>query len=414
MTPAFCLLILIITVTGLQLVLASRQIRHVLRHRHQVPGRFAGRIGQDAHAKAADYTVAKARLNMVSLLLEAAVALGFTLGGGIDWLSAQIAYLLQGSIAQGLLLFAAVTVAGAVIDLPLTLYRTFVLEARFGFNRITPVLFVSDQLKGMALGVVVGTPLAAGVLWIMQALGTHWWLYTWVAWLTFSVLATLIYPTWIQPLFNTFKPLEDSILRSRIEQLMTQCGFSVSGLFVMDGSRRSAHGNAYFTGFGRTKRVVFFDTLLERLDADEVQAVLAHELGHFAHRHVLQRMGLIFGLSLAVLALLGVVSNDPALRSGLGIPPEGAAALLVFASLTLPYLLFPLQPLMSAWSRRHEFQADAYAARHAPAAALISALVKLFEDNASTLTPDPLYAAIYASHPSALTRIGRLDTLTNA
>ncbi len=414
MTPALLLLTLIIAVTVIRLLLSWRQVRHVQHHRNAVPTRFVSRISAEAHAKAADYTAAKAQLTMIGLVIEATVALGFTLGGGIAWLHTHIATLTAAPIPAGLLLFGAVAVIGGLIDLPLTLCRTFGVEQRFGFNRMTVALFVSDQLKGVLMGLLIGAPLAAGLLWLMQAMGEHWWLYAWIGWIVFNLTVMAVYPNWIAPLFNRFTALEDQTLRSRIETLMTQCGFSASGLFVMDGSRRSAHGNAYFTGFGRSKRVVFFDTLLARLSPAEIQAVLAHELGHFAHRHVLQRIALIFLLSLAVLALLGAVGRDTALLASLGVPGDSAAALLVFFSFAVPYLLFPLQPLMSAWSRRHEFEADAYAARHADPADLVSALVKLFEDNASTLTPDPLHSAIYDSHPGAVARIGRLDQLAHA
>jgi STE24 endopeptidase len=411
---SLCLLVLILVVTALRVLLSQRQVHHVVDNRNEVPVRFAGRISADAHSKAADYTVAKARLTMIAVTLEAVLALGFTLGGGLDWLLALIAPRLPGAIFQGLALFAVVGLITTLVEMPLTLYRTFVLEARFGFNRLTLPLFLQDLLRGALLTLAIGAPLAAGVLWMMDALGERWWLWTWLAWMGFNVLLLAIYPSWIAPLFNRFTPLGDPTLRARIEALMRQCGFSASGLFVMDGSRRSAHGNAYFTGFGRTKRVVFFDTLLERLSAEEIEAVLAHELGHFARRHVLKRIALMFGASLLILGVLGQVSNDPSLRAALGVPAGSTAGLLAFFSFTLPYLLFPVQPLMSAWSRRHEFEADAYAAQHANPASLISALVKLYQDNASTLTPDPWHSAIYDSHPPALARIGRLDRLIHA
>ncbi len=407
------LAILILLVTALRLTLAWRQRRHVREHRHQVPQRFADRIGLEAHQRAADYTVAKSRLTTLNLLVEAALALAFTVGGGLALLAGWVDAQLSQDLARGLALFGLIAVIGGVVDLPFTLFRTFVLEQRFGFNRTTPGQWLKDQAMGIGLGLLVGIPLASGVLWMMDALGTRWWLWTWLAWMGFNVLMLAVYPTWIAPLFNRFTPLADAALRSRIEALMQQCGFHASGLFVMDGSRRSAHGNAYFTGFGRTKRVVFFDTLLGSLQAEEIEAVLAHELGHFAGRHVLQRIALMFVASLVVLAMLGEVGNSALIRASLVIPP-GNAPLLVFFSFALPYLLFPMQPLMSAWSRRHEFEADAYAAQHADPASLVSALVKLYQDNAASLTPDPWHSAIYDSHPPALTRIGRLDRLTHA
>ncbi|MDE3011844.1 MAG: M48 family metallopeptidase [Pseudomonadota bacterium] len=413
MNDATLLLTLVLAVTAFRIFLAWRQARHVTAHRERVPPRFADRISLQAHQRAADYTVAKSRLTMISLLIEAVLALALTLGSGITWLSTRIAGHFGSSLLQGLALFAAVAVIGGLIELPQDLYRTFVLEQRFGFNRTTPLQWLKDQGLGIALALAIGLPLGAAVLWMMDALGARWWLWAWLAWMAFNVLMLAIYPTWIAPLFNRFTPLADDGLRTRVESLMRKCGFHADGLFVMDGSRRSAHGNAYFTGFGRTKRVVFFDTLLGSLQIEEIEAVLAHELGHFARRHVLQRIVLLFLASLAVLALLGHVGNDPQLRAALAIAP-GDAPLLVFVSLVLPFLLFPLQPLMSAWSRRHEFEADAYAAMHADPASLASALVKLYHDNASSLTPDPLHSAIYDSHPPALTRIGRLDRLTHA
>jgi len=419
--PEFCralnytslLSLLILTVTAFRLALAWRQRRHVLAHRDQVPQRFADRIRLEAHQRAADYTVAKSRLTTLNLLVEAALALAFTVGGGIALLAGWADARVDNELLRGLALFALVAVIGGVIDLPFDLFRTFVLEQRFGFNRTTPAQWLKDHALGIGLGIAIGLPLATAVLWMMDALGARWWLWAWIAWMSFNVLMLAIYPTWIAPLFNRFTPLADADLRRRIEALMQQCGFHSSGLFVMDGSRRSAHGNAYFTGFGRTKRVVFFDTLLGSLKGEEIEAVLAHELGHFAARHVLQRIALMFAASLIVLALLGELGNSPTVRAAFAIPP-GNASLLVFFSFALPYLLFPLQPLMSAWSRRHEFEADAYAARHADAASLVSALVKLYHDNASSLTPDPWHSAIYDSHPPALTRIGRLDRLTHA
>lgn len=413
MSFASSLVALIIAVTGIRLFLSIRQIRHVQALRSEVPARFAERITPEAHARAASYTVAKARLNLVTLVLEAALALFFTVGGGLQIVSQQIDSLVDAPLLRGLLLFAGVSLIGTCAELPLALYRTFGVEARFGFNRITPTLFVQDRLRDTALAVLVGGPLIAGVLWMMGALGAMWWVWTWLAWMVFNIVVLAIYPNWIAPLFNKFTPLGDEHLRTRIETLMRQCGFSASGLFVMDGSRRSAHGNAYFTGFGQSKRVVFFDTLLERLAGEEIEAVLAHELGHFARRHVLKRIALMFASSLLVLAALGAVGNDPALRLALGIPASTAALLLYF-SFSVPYLLFPLQPLMSAWSRQHEFEADAYAAQYANPSFLVSALVKLYEDNASTLTPDPWHSAIYDSHPPALVRIGRLDRLIHA
>ena len=393
-----------------RLGLARRQAAHVAAHRAAVPGAFAATISLDAHQKAADYTVARVRLGMVDVLLSAALLLALTLGGGLQALHDLCARFAEpGGIAHGVAFVSAVGVVSWLVELPLGLYRSFGLEARFGFNRLTPGLFVADTVKGVVLAAVIGLPLIAFVLWLMAAMGGLWWLYVWAFWLGFNLLVMLVYPTFIAPLFNKFQPLADGPLKARIEGLMTRCGFRLSGLFVMDGSKRSAHGNAYFTGFGGSKRIVFFDTLLAKLDPPEVEAVLAHELGHYHHHHLWKRLAVIGAGSLAFFALLGHLAGQAWFFEGLGLAQPGTAATLVLFALVLPVFTFPLTPLMSMWSRRHEFEADAYAARQAPAAELVSALVKLYRDNASTLTPDPLYSSIYDSHPPAAIRIARLQ-----
>jgi len=411
---SFSALFLVALGAGLlvRLWLATRQMRHVAAHRGAVPAPFAARITLDAHTKAADYTVARVRLGVVDLLISAALMVALTVGGGLQALFDLAGRFFEaGSLAHGVAFIATVAVLSWLIDLPLTIYRSFGLEARFGFNRLTPGLFVADTLKGAALSAVIGLPLIAFVLWLVAAMGSLWWLYVWAFWLVFNLLVMLIYPTFIAPLFNKFKPLDDGALKTRIEALLTRCGFRLSGLFVMDGSKRSAHGNAYFTGFGASKRIVFFDTLLDKLAPAEVEAVLAHELGHYHHHHIWKRLAVIGAGSLAFFALLGHMAGQAWFFEGLGMQASGTAPTLVLFALVLPVFTFPLTPLMSRWSRKHEFEADAYAASHAPAAELVSALVKLYRDNASTLTPDPVYSSVYDSHPPAAIRIARLQEL---
>jgi STE24 endopeptidase len=394
-----------------RLWLARRQIAHVRAHRSAVPPGFAEVMPLNAHQKAADYTVAKARLGIVELLAGTLVLLALTLGGLLHWISERWAPVFEpGSMAHGTALVASVVVLLSVLELPATLYRTFVIEARFGFNRMTPALFIADLAKHAALAATLGLPLLVLVLWLMQAMGERWWLWVWLAWMSFNLLILLAYPTFIAPLFNKFSRLEDPALGGRIEQLLARCGFRSNGLYVMDGSRRSAHGNAYFTGFGAAKRIVFFDTLLTRLAPGEVEAVLAHELGHYRRHHVWKRIVLLFAFSLALLWVLGQLIDEPWFYAGLNAgEPATAMGLLLFV-LVMPAFTFFLQPLASLYSRRHEFEADAYAAAHASAAELVRALVKLYQDNAATLTPDPLHSAFFDSHPPAATRIARLQT----
>jgi STE24 endopeptidase len=401
----------LVAVTVTRLWLAQRQIRHVRAHRGAVPHTFADAIPLSAHQKAADYTVAKARLGMLELLIGTGALLALTLGGLIDWLQAGWARLADpAGLWHGVALIASVAVLLAALDLPLALYRTFVIEQRYGFNRMSARLFVIDLAKQAVLAAALGVPLLALVLWLMQKMGALWWLYVWLAWMAFNLLVLLLFPTFIAPLFNRFTKLEDANLAGRIESLLRRCGFRASGLYVMDGSKRSSHGNAYFTGFGAAKRIVFFDTLLSRLAPPEVEAVLAHELGHYRLHHVWKRVALLFAASAAFLWLLGQIIGEAWFYQGLGVSqPSTAAALLLFM-LTVPVFTFFLQPLSSLYSRRHEFEADAYAARHADAADLVRALVKLYQDNAATLTPDPVHSAFYDSHPPAALRIAKLRT----
>jgi STE24 endopeptidase len=399
------------TSIGLKLWLANRQVRHVGAHRDSVPPAFADRIGLPAHRKAADYTVERTRLGMVETLTEAVILLVLTLGGGLASLAAWTGSLPGGPLVQDLGLVVAVALVSGAAALPFSYRHTFGIEAKFGFNRTTRALWFTDLVKGTAVGAALGLPLVALVLWLMRVAGPQWWLWAWLAWMGFQFLVLALYPTVIAPLFNKFSPLPAGAARDAIEALLARCGFRNRGLFVMDGSRRSSHGNAFFTGFGRAKRIVFFDTLLERLAPDEVEAVLAHELGHFKLKHVFKRLAWSAVLSLAFVALLAWLATSPWFYEGLGVAPmperPGVALILFF--LALPVFTFVLAPLASVYSRRHEFEADAFAARHASAASLVRALVKLYEDNAATLTPDPWYSTFHDSHPPAAARIARLD-----
>ena len=400
---------------ALKFWLATRQMRHVAAHRAAVPAAFAATVPLAAHQKAADYTLVRSRFALLSLALGSAVLLGWTLLGGLDVLNTVVRDAVQprfGSMAYQLALLVAFVLIGGSLDAPLEIYNTFRIEQRFGFNRMTWRLYLADVAKGLLIGAAIGLPLAALVLWLMASAGAWWWLAAWLAWVAFQLLMLVIYPTIIAPLFNKFEPLPDESLKQRVQALMARCGFAAKGLFVMDGSRRSAHANAYFTGLGAAKRVVFFDTLLARLTAGEVEAVLAHELGHFKLRHVPKRMATIFAASLAALALLGWLSQQQWFYTGLGVTPNlgapnDALALLLFL-LALPPFGFMLMPLAARVSRRHEFEADAYACAHASGRDLANALLKLHEDNAGTLTPDPVYVAFYYSHPAASERLAAL------
>jgi STE24 endopeptidase len=412
-TLAFCSFLVVSQL--LRLWLTRRQMRHIATHRDAVPAPFQGTIELAAHQKAADYTLAKLRLGAIAEVFGTAVLLGWTLLGGLDALNIALRDALMphwGGMAYQLALFGAFSLIGGLLDLPFSWWQTFRVEQAFGFNRMTLALWLSDGLKGALLGVVIGAPLLAAVLWVMQTSGGWWWLWAWCLLTGFMLLMQVIYPSIIAPLFNQFKPLEDNALTGRVQALMQRCGFKAKGFFVMDGSRRSAHGNAYFAGMGKSKRVVFYDTLLARLLPAEVEAVLAHELGHFHHRHILQRMLMMFGLSLAGLALLGWLAGQTGFYQGLGVTPNLAApndalALLLFM-LATPSFTFFIAPLMAGHSRHAEFQADAYACAQTHSADLSSALLKLYQDNASTLTPDPLYVRFHYSHPPAAQRLAAM------
>ena len=416
----FTLVFSAVLVLGLltRFYLATRQIRHVAQHRDRVPAAFASTISLDAHQKAADYTIAKARFGLLEMAFGAAVLLGWTLLGGIDSLTRALAHsglAAYGSLVPQLALIAAFGAISGVLDLPFTLYSTFRIEERFGFNKMTLKLWLTDLVKGMSVGIIIGLPIVALIVWLMGSAGDLWWLWAWCVWMGFNLLVLVLYPTVIAPLFNKFKPLDDEALKTRVTALMQRCGFAAKGLFVMDGSKRSAHANAYFTGFGAAKRVVFYDTLLKQLNPGEVDAVLAHELGHFKHKHIIKRIATMFAMSLAGFALLGWLSTQVWFYTGLGVRPNlagsnDALALLLFM-LVVPLFSFFISPLFAQLSRKHEFEADAYAVSQTDGSDLQSALLKLYKDNASTLTPDPVFVKFYYSHPPASERLARMGTL---
>jgi STE24 endopeptidase len=402
----------LLAMVGLKYWLAFRQIRHVTAHANAVPAQFADRVSLDAHRRAAAYTVERTRLGLFETAAGAVVLVAATLLGGLDWIVARLAGLGTGDFVLQVLVVAVVLLAASALDLPFSWYRQFRIEQKFGFNRMTLKLWIADLAKSLVLTALLGLPLLAAVLWLMRSAGDLWWLYAWLLWVGFNSLVLVLYPTLIAPLFNKFEPLKDGRLADRITALLARTGFSSNGVFVMDGSRRSAHGNAYFTGLGRAKRIVFFDTLVERLQPSEIEAVLAHELGHFKLKHIAKRLAFSFFASLAFLALLGWLVTQAWFYTGLGVTPSltgsnHGVALVLFA-LVLPVFTFVFAPVASLLSRRHEFEADAFAARHASAGDLVNALVKLYQDNASTLTPDPLHSAFYDSHPPASIRIQRL------
>jgi STE24 endopeptidase len=394
-----------------RLWLAQRQVAHVRAHRAAVPATFADSIPLEAHQKAADYTVAKARFGMLEIGIDAALLLALTLGGGIQWLADAWSRLFEpASLWHGTaLILSAFAVQGAV-DLPGRLYRIFVIEQRFGFNKMTLRLFVVDLLKGIALGLLFGVPLMLVVLWLMHSAGDGWWLYAWIVLVAFSLFMQLVIPTFIMPWFNKFSPLQDPALAERVERLLARCGFRSRGLFVMDGSKRSSHGNAFFAGVGNAKRIVLFDTLVQRLAPEEVEAVLAHELGHYKLHHIKKMLAFSFATTLASLFILGLLAQQPWFYAGLGVQTQTLAVALLLFIVAAPVFTFFLHPLASLLSRKHEFEADAYATGHSDGKWLVQALVKLYKDNAATLTPDPLHSAFYDSHPPAATRIARLKT----
>lgn len=393
-----------------QLWLAQRHIKHVAERRERVPPAFEGQVPLEAHHKAADYTVARTRLSRIEDIYGAVLLLAWTLGGGLDLLDRLWRGVAASELITGTLFLLSVLLIAGLLDLPFSLYRTFVIERRFGFNRTSPVLFVTDLLKKTFLALLFGVPLIFVALWLMRTAGSWWWLYLWIVWTAFSLFMVWAYPTLIAPLFNRFKPLASETLRARLQALLERTGFRSEGIYVIDSSRRTSHGNAYFTGFGRSKRVVFFDSLLNQLAENEVEAVVAHELGHYKLRHIAKRLALITAMSFAGLALLGWLAQQPWFYTALGASrPSNHAALALFF-MVIPVFTFFLQPLFARGSRRHEHEADAFAAQQSDAQALVSALVKLYKENAATLTPDPVHSAFYDSHPPALARISQLQT----
>jgi STE24 endopeptidase len=394
---------------SVRLWLAARQFSHVKKHRETVPDSFAGRVPLEDHHKAADYTLVNTRIGMLQLLYDSLLLLAWTLGGGLEWLDNSWRAMEQQPVVTGIAVMFSAMVIMTLLELPFSLYHTFVVEERFGFNRSTPGVFFADLLKNALLLVIIGGPLIALALWIMEASGGLWWLYIWIVWMTFTLVMFWAYPAIIAPLFNKFSPLDNEALKQRIKSLMDKCGFRSKGIFVMDGSKRSGHGNAYFTGFGNNKRIVFFDTLLDSLEPAEIEAVLAHELGHFKLKHIQKRLLSMFALSFAALALLGWLAGEDWFYQGLGVSlPSPWMALMLFM-LAMPVFTFFLQPLLSLLSRKHEFEADAYAVQQSSGTDLIRALVKMYRENASTLTPDPLYSAFHDSHPPAPVRISHIS-----
>ncbi len=405
---------LLVASTLIRIWLGRRHVSYIQQHRNQVPSAFSENITLDSHQKAADYATAKTKLMIIEAGVQAALLALLTLGGGLQFIDdIWQQFLASQEISRGALVICSALLVSSIVDLPFDYYKTFVIDEKFGFNKMTPSMFFSDLVKHSIVGIILGAPILFVALWLMQSAGQYWWLYLWIVWAAFNLTMLAVYPTFIAPLFNKFLPLEDESLKQRIEALLTKCGFKSQGLFVMDGSSRSSHGNAYFTGFGASKRVVFFDTLLERLNADEIEAVLAHELGHFKHHHVIKRIVLLFSVSFVGLALLGWLINQPWFYTGLGVTTESNYMALILFLLASPVFLFLLRPVMASYSRKNEFEADDYAAKHANAKCLVNALVKLYRDNASTLTPDPLHSAFYDSHPPASIRISKLAAYTS-
>ncbi len=413
MTFTLIFISLLLASTLIRLWLAGRHVRHVQEHRLQVPAAFSPSITLDAHQKAADYTVAKSKLGLSEGLVQAMLLLALTLGGGLQMIDNFWQQLLADhAILRGAAVICSAMLLTSLIDLPFDYYKTFIVDEKFGFNKMTVSMFISDLVKHSLLGLALGGPILLLALWLMEGAGEYWWFYLWLVWSAFNLIMLAVYPNFIAPLFNTFSPLQDEQLKNRIESLLTKCGFKSQGLFVMDGSTRSSHGNAYFTGFGASKRVVFFDTLLARLNTEEIEAVLAHELGHFRHHHVIKRIAMLFTVSFLGLALLGWLMQQPWFYTGLGVESASNYMALMLFLLVSPVFLFLLRPCMASYSRKNEFEADAYAAKQANAKDLISALVKLYRDNAATLTPDPMHSAFYDSHPPASIRIAKLAAYT--
>ena len=398
--------------TLMRLYLSQRQINYISQHRAKVPDSFTKNITLEDHHKAADYTTAKVKFGRLPLFYEVILLLIWTLGGGLQWLDQNILALDLNPIMTGISVILVFSFISSLLELPFSLYSTFVIEEKFGFNRTTIKTFISDMIKGSLLGLAIGVPLLYVILWLMEQTGDLWWIYTWLVISGFSVFMMWVYPTWIAPIFNKFEPLEEGETLKRITNLLQRCGFNSNGIFVIDGSKRSSHGNAYFSGFGRNKRIVFFDTLLKMLSDDELEAVLAHELGHFKKKHIIKGILISFTTTLIGLAVLAWLMKAEWFYSALGVNQASTYMALLLFTLVMPAFTFIFQPLFSIFSRKNEFEADAFAAEQTDAKYLIHALVGLYRENANTLTPDPLYSAFYDSHPPAPVRIAQLNALT--
>lgn len=404
---------MILLAAGTHVWLSIRQIKHVNLYRDKTPAAFAEKISLDEHQKAADYTIAKEKMGNIELFLGTLMLLIWTLGGGLELLDQFIRSYQLSPLISGVFFILLIGFISSIIDMPVSLYNTFVLEEKFGFNRTTFKVWIIDSIKQTLLGLVIGVPLIMVILWLMNSAGEFWWLYAWAVYMGFGFLMMWAYPAFIAPIFNKFSELEDEALKQRIEQLMTRCGFISKGILVMDGSKRSSHGNAYFTGLGNNKQIVFFDNLLDSLNEEEVEAVLAHELGHFKKKHILKRLITMTFITLIGFAVLGFIMQQQWFYTGLGMTTPSIYAALVLFSIASPIFTFFLGPISAMISRKHEFEADAYAAEQANADRLIDALVKLYKENANTLTPDPMHSAYYDSHPPAPVRITHLTKLDN-
>ena len=397
----------------MRLWLSHRQIRHIRAHHGDVPAAFVDRISLQDHQRAADYSCSKLRVGRVMLAWETLWLLLWTIGGGINLVDQWWAALDYPPLITGIAVIFSLTIISSILDLPFSLYNTFVVEERFGFNKTTLATWIVDLLKSAVLVAVLGIPLLAAILWLMNQAGEYWWVYAWLLWMGFSLTMIWAYPAFIAPLFNKFSPLEDAALQERIENLLNRCGFQSQGVFVVDGSRRSSHGNAYFTGFGKNKRIVFYDTLLESLSEDEVEAVLAHELGHFKRKHIRKSLLLSSVISAIGFALLAWLMRSDWFYTSLGVQTASTHAALMLFMMIMPAFTYFISPLFSALSRKHEFEADEFAHCNSDYRALISALVNLYRDNASTLTPDPLHSMFYDSHPPATIRINHLQEIAS-
>lgn len=407
-------LAMLVISTLMRVYLSQRQINHVKSHRAKVPESFTDKITLKDHQKAADYTISKVKFGRLPLFYDVILLLIWTLGGGLQWLDQNILSLGLNPVFTGIAVMLTFTLISSLLNLPFSIYNTFVLEEKFGFNRTTVKTFITDMLKGSLLGAVIGIPLLYVILWLMEQSGDQWWIYAWMVISGFSLFMMWVYPTWIAPIFNKFEPLEEGETLNRITSLLNRCGFNSNGIFVIDGSKRSSHGNAYFSGFGRNKRIVFFDTLLKMLSDDELEAVLAHELGHFKKKHIIKGMAISFATTLLGLALLAWLMKTEWFYTALGIQQASTYMALLLFTLVMPVFTFAFQPVFSIFSRKNEFEADAFAAEQTEAKYLIHALVGLYRENASTLTPDPMYSAFYDSHPPAPVRIAHLNAHAGA